>query len=276
MPFEEVERPQRFTLWFTFDLKVQPPEAQSVVDIKTNSMESYTLIIPLLNPFDEAIKLIIKINGPYLQGESLIEIKPKDKYKYVLEFKPIQVGKYRGNLIFYNEIYGEFWYDLKLTSLDPLPIQLEPIKAEVGRFAIETIKIKNPLNENLQFKTILSMSNYFSLERRQSDSININANESSDINLIFIPAAVGFSDHYAKISFLNEKLGNITYELSGLGLEPDLQDPINITSEIGQSQIVTINFRNSTDSAIYCDITLRGKFVTINQSLKLKLIDSFY
>ena len=32
-----------------------------------------------------------------------------------------------------NETYGEFWYDLKLTCTDPLPIQLEPIKAEVGR-----------------------------------------------------------------------------------------------------------------------------------------------
>jgi hypothetical protein len=89
--------------------------------------------------------------------------------------------------------------------------------------------------------------------------VSLNANGSSDINSIFIPAAVGFSDHYAKISFLNEKLGNITNELSGLGLEPDVQDPINITSEMGQSQIVTINFRNSTDSAIYCDITLQGK-----------------
>ena len=28
---------------------------------------------------------------------------------------------------------------------------------------------------------------------------------------------------------------------------------------MGQSQIVTINFRNSTDSAIYCDITLKDE-----------------
>ena len=87
----------------------------------------------------------------------------------------------------------------------------------------------------------------------------MNANETVDVNVIFIPAAVGYSDHYAQATFVNEKLGKLVFELSGMGIEPDLQDPINITSEIGQSQIVTINFRNSTDSAIYCDIALNGK-----------------
>lgn len=222
-------------------------------------MEVYSLVVPLYNPFDEPIDLGIKINGPYLYGDASIVIQAKEKYKYLLEFKPIQVGKYRGSLIFHNERYGEFWYDLKLTSTDPLPIQLEPIKAEVGRFAIEKINLKNPLNENLTFRVSLTPSNYFSLERKQTDQqISVSANESVDVSVIFIPVAVGFSDHYAKMTFFNEKLGNIVYELSGLGIEPDLQDPINITSEIGQSQIVTINFRNSTDSAIYCDIILQG------------------
>ena len=127
------------------------------------------------------------------------------------------------------------------------------------------------MNENLQFKTFLTPSSYFSLERRQSESILVNANDTADINVIFIPAAVGFSDHYAKLSFFNEKTGKLVYELSGLGTEPDIQDPINITSEMGQSQIVTINFRNSTDSAIYCDITLKDEnFEPINMQGTLR------
>lgn len=96
MPIEKEDQPQNFTLWFTFDLKVQPPEPQSVVEIKTSSMESYTLVVPLYNPFDETITLSIKINGQYLEGEKTICIKSKEKFKYLLEFKPIQIGKYRG------------------------------------------------------------------------------------------------------------------------------------------------------------------------------------
>ena len=44
--------------------------------------------------------------------------------------------------------------------------------------------------------------------------------------------------------------------MRGVGLEPDTQDPIHITAECNQAQLVTINFRNSTDSAIYCDLLI--------------------
>jgi hypothetical protein len=76
---------------------------------------------------------------------------------------------------------------------------------------------------------------------------------------------MGLSDHYSLLSFFNEKVGNITYELRGIGTEPDTQDPINITAEVNQSQLVTINFRNSTDSAIYCDLKILGNFIFKNK-----------
>lgn len=78
---------------------------------------------------------------------------------------------------------------------------------------------------------------------------------------MFTPSILGeSSDHCGLISFMNEKIGNISYELQGIGLEPEIQDPVNITSEIGHSQMVTVNFRNSTDAPIYCDILLLGIF----------------
>ena len=39
-----------------------------------------------------------------------------------------------------NDEFGEFWYDLKLSSLDPLPVALEPIEAEVGRYSFYFIQ----------------------------------------------------------------------------------------------------------------------------------------
>ena len=155
-----------------------------------------------------------------------------------------------------NEEFGEFWYDLKLSSLDPLPVALDPFEAEVGRFEVRTITIKNPLNEPVTYRTLLSNTNNFSLENRQNEELYIEANGSQDVNVLFTPATIGFSDHYCLVSFYNEKVGNVTYELRGVGLEPERQDPVNVTCEIGQTQIVNVNFRNPTDSAIYCDLKL--------------------
>ena len=38
------------------------------------------------------------------------------------------------SLIFMNDEIGEFWYDLKLISLDPLPFQFDPIEVQVGKY----------------------------------------------------------------------------------------------------------------------------------------------
>ena len=158
-----------------------------------------------------------------------------------------------------NEEFGEFWYDSNLCGIDSLPIQLEPIESEIGKYAIETITLVNPLNEPVKFRTQISNSDYFGLEVKRNKIIHLEPNASIDVVVIFIPAAVGFADHNSLVTFSNEKVGKITYELRGVGLEPECQDLINITAEIGQGEIVNVSFRNTTESAVYCDLSLQGK-----------------
>ena len=37
-------------------------------------------------------------------------------------------------MIFTNEEIGEFWYDIKLNSLEPLAVEMDPIEAQVGKY----------------------------------------------------------------------------------------------------------------------------------------------
>lgn len=125
---------------------------------------------------------------------------------------------------------------------------------------MKTIKLSNPLNEPVQFQTLISNPGNFALERKQNERIQLDPLASVDVNIVFTPSTLGDApQHACYISFFNEKVGNLTYELRGVGLEPETQDPINITAEIGHSQMVVINFRNSTDTSISCDIKLIGK-----------------
>lgn len=92
------------------------------------------MCIPLSNPFKKKLQFKVMKNGPYLEGQDEIEIEPESKYNYELRFCPKQVGRFKGSLVFLNDETGEFWYELKLLSVDSLPIQMEPIEAEVGRY----------------------------------------------------------------------------------------------------------------------------------------------
>jgi hypothetical protein len=129
--------------------------------------------------------------------------------------------------------------------------------------------LKNPLNDRAEFRVLISNTDHFGVEnKRHNDVISIEANGSVDVNIKFMPSTIGLADHVGIVSFQNERIGNISYEVKGIGLEPDTQDPINITSEVNQSQMVTVYFKNTTDSAIYCDLALlddNGKpFVEVN------------
>lgn len=259
LPIDVQEPVQQYTLWFTFDIKVAPPPPQSLVELEANVLDSTTLCIPLSNPFTRPIDLIVKKQGLHLYGLDTIQIPPKDKFNYELLFSPKQIGNFRGSLIFLNEEFGEFWYDLKLSGADASPILLEPIESEIGRYVSEKITITNPLNEAVKFHTSISNSNYFGLEDKKNEYIHLDANGKADIAIIFIPGSVGLADHCTLVTFSNEKIGNITYELKGVGLEPECQELINITSEVGKGSIVNVNFRNTTESAVYCDLSLEDK-----------------
>ena len=144
------------------------------------------------------------------------------------------------------------------------------MESEIGRYTTEKIHLTNPLNELVKFRTIISNSNYFGLEDKKNEIIHLEANASTDVSIVFIPGSVGFSDHYTLVTFFNEKCGNITYEIKGMGLEPECQDPINITAEIGHGQIVNVSFRNTTETVIYCDLSLHDEKGNLIDTEKLE------
>jgi hypothetical protein len=114
------------------------------------------------------------------------------------------------SLIFVNDDIGEFWFDLKLLAVDPMPIQAGVLQCEVGRYTIHTLKFTNPVQEPIQFRVLISNSSNFALERKQNELLDVEASGTIDLNIIFTPSTLGFADHFCLISFFNEKVGNIT------------------------------------------------------------------
>jgi hypothetical protein len=81
------------------------------------------------------ISFKIDKQGMYLEGADRVELVPGANRDYELTFRPKRTGKFRASLIFTSEKLGEFWYDMKMTSLDPMPIVCELMQAQVGWYA---------------------------------------------------------------------------------------------------------------------------------------------
>ena len=124
---------------------------------------------------------------------------------------------------------------------------------------MQTIHFENPLEERCSFNVQLtSTSDCFALDRRQNERFELEPHAKCDIGVVFSPSSIGLADHLATLAIASDKVGLIRYEFVGNGLEPDTQEPVVVTCEVSQTQIVSITFRNTTDSAIYCDLRLQG------------------
>lgn len=251
------EKPPNFTLWFAFDVKVSPPQSQSTIEIIANNFETTCVQIPLSNPFSEKITLNIYKDGKYLDGASSFDIEPKSRSFYELKFRPKQIGIFKGSLIFFNEETGEFWYDLKLISNDPLVKPLPQLECEVGKSIRSHVKLENPLAEVLEFQTYISNPDNFLFDIKQNENILIEANQIADVPFVFTPSTVGKGNHFSQIIFYNDKVGKIQYDIECIGLKPTIQDTIYSSADVGSTGMFSVNFKNPTDSAIYIDLDLK-------------------
>ena len=200
--------------------------------IKFLSKDSCTISVPLSNPFDKDIELTAFIEGQYLEGDNKISITSKSKSKYDLKFNPKRIGNYKGryesfnlfnlthkivthkfsfSLKFISNETGEFWYDLRMASLDPLTVNLPNIQCEVGRYIRDVIKLQNPLFETITFQASSSNTNNFVLELPQKNSIIVPANTITEVPIIFTPSTVGKSEHFTELIFYNEKVSQTLF-----------------------------------------------------------------
>ncbi|CAF3695722.1 unnamed protein product [Adineta steineri] len=263
IPALEPDQPTDFqySLWFTIDIDVEPPNPQSTVDLTAPCLGSNSLIIPLKNPLDHPIRLDVEFETlPDVFGVESIEIEANGEARYELLYKPKTVGNWNGGLIFYNEEIGEFWYELNLTSTNPRKVDLQSMNAPLGGNTAQEITLENPLDEQITYQTVMTNNNNFTLNTDQ-DTITIPPKSQAKINIIFNPSSIGTGSeqqqHQTNISFVNEKIGTLTYNVKGVGTKPQtLQSAIIMKTEIGVSTTTDIRFQNPSNHPIRCELSL--------------------
>jgi hypothetical protein len=97
-------------------LNTDSPKADKVIELSTSIRQSVALDLDINNPLKHAITFEIIINGEGLQGENILHVGAQETVKYSLIYSPLSVGHQKGSIAFINEVLGEIWYELDLTS----------------------------------------------------------------------------------------------------------------------------------------------------------------
>ncbi|KAK7478911.1 hypothetical protein BaRGS_00029892 [Batillaria attramentaria] len=258
-PDVEVKEYNGYRVWFSLEVMVLPAPPERVIPVLCTCQKKALLEVVVRNPTVQDITLTASITGRNLSGPDSISLAAGEKDVYTLVYAPAIIGKGKGSLVFFNELVGEFWYELDLEATSPAPTTLPHMECQLGNWLLSLIP---PFHLTLQFK------------RENERPIQLRPHSTLEVPVRFMPSALGQADHMAKIIFHIVsgsvctgvcqvqcvqlcQLGEWVFVASGTGLLPQPQDPVSVYTSSGTNTTLIIPFRNPMDMPILASITLK-------------------
>lgn len=93
----------------------------------------------------------------------------KETKQYELVYSPLYVGRAKGSIAFVNELLGEKWYELNLSSEEQPVVKLSMLKTELGKFTQHKVLLENPTAKEI--KAISRCSNSMNFEVLPADIV---------------------------------------------------------------------------------------------------------
>jgi len=259
--------------WYTVELMTLPPKPQQTLTLTCVVRQAVAVDIQLVNPLDDVVVFEVALNGDGLLGEAEFFLAPNETATYELVFSPLLPSRSKGTAVFFNDVVGEFWYDLELIAEPAQPEALPPMECELGRTLQTTVKIDNPTGQEVVLKhRSTNKVNFRVLQQR----IPLPPLESTTVAIDYSPSSLGLTEE-AQITFEHPTVGQWVYKLQGVGLPPIEARQVTIVAQVNRPVSSTITFKNPFLEAIHASAVLesrsdRGVFLLLNKKAKVQIM----
>lgn len=261
-------------MWYSLEL-----EAKGIRDYKDYEVLSVIrkpaeLEIPIKNDHSQDLEYTVYINGQYVYGDSKFTVSGNSTQKYKLTYVPLSLEPGTSTVSFSNSKAGELLCRIHMKATDVKPQKVPLFKSEVGKYAIQEIKLYNPSNNPANVETLLTNKDNFEIN---PTSFTINKNSSYTVKLKYIPNNIDVQNS-GEVSFLSEKIGNWYYLVYGVGEIPTDFEVISEVALLKKEGNVVINFTNPFKETIILEIDLvfdreedKEVFELLNKKQKVSL-----
>jgi len=249
-----------------------PPKPQQVLTLTCVVRQAVAVDIQLVNPLDDVVVFEVSLNGDGLLGEAEFVLAPNETATYELVFSPLLPSKKKGTAVFFNDVVGEFWYDLELVAESAPPEELALMECELGRTAQTTVKIDNPTGTEVLLKhRSTNKINFKVLQQR----ISLPPLQSTNITIEYNPSSLGVPEE-AQIFFEHPVVGIWVYKVQGVGTQPEEAKKVTVVAQVNRPVSQTITFKNPFLDTIHAIITLESRseknvFSLLNKKAKVQI-----
>lgn len=258
--------------WYTVELMTDPPKPQQSLSLTCEVRRAVAVDIQLVNPLDDVIVFEVALNGDGLLGEVEFVLAPKETATYELVFSPLQPSKKKGTAVFFNDVVGEFWYDLELLAEPAPPEEIPLMQCELGRTAQTSVKIDNPTGQEVVLKPRSTNKINFKIVQQR---VVLPALESATVVIEYSPSSLGVKEE-AQIFFEHPVVGQWVYRVFGVGLPPLEAKELTVVAQVSRPVSSTITFKNPFLDTIHALIVLeskseKGVFSLLNKKAKVQI-----
>nr|DBA33280.1 TPA: hypothetical protein GDO54_000991 [Pyxicephalus adspersus] len=234
-------------------------------DKKKAMKKTVGINIPITNPTKEVLHFHVLLAGDGVTGDYKFTLQPRETFPYVAKFSPTKTGVYSGSVIFQCDIFGEFWYELQMSSEKPAPIRVPEVACELGKWTRLSISLCNPTQETFELQTINTNPEHFLVEIDHSKPVLVPPSSTIEVPVQFCPSALGKGNHTSSIIFTNPQLEEWTFQVSGVGLIPQPLEPASISARVGSLASLIISFKNPTNEHVLVDVILTDQEQTMHR-----------
>ena len=250
----------------------EEPLAKDHIVLNCVARKPTTHIIEIVNPFkDKPITYKVETDLINPDGPPHFTIAAGKVFKYPLSVTPLLGGLYTGSITFYEE--GEknkyIWYTVLVNTDRPKSEKIFDLITCVRKAVAFKLEIVNPLREEVMYEAILD-GEFISAP----NTFNVGPKETKTYELLFIPLRV-FKGK-GSIAFIQEKLGEIWYELNLICEEASvIKSPI-LKAELGKVEECEYILENPSnkDCAVYPKISNPNNFDVIPDNIVIPAYDS--
>lgn len=208
----------------------EEPLAKDHIILDCVARSATTHIIELTNTFrDKPMNYIVETDLLNADGPPNFTIPPGKTFKYPLAVTPLLGGVYTGSITFFEE--GEknkyIWYTVVVNTDRPAKERMIELVSTIRKATQFEIEIMNPLDEEVTYEVIIDGEYLMG-----NGKFEISPKSSKIYELLFIPLKVFRGK--GSIAFINEKLGEIWYELSLIADENQTIRSPTLKAELGK------------------------------------------
>eukprot|EP01119_Soliformovum_irregulare_P018090 TRINITY_DN5485_c0_g2_i1.p1 TRINITY_DN5485_c0_g2~~TRINITY_DN5485_c0_g2_i1.p1 ORF type:complete len:1724 (+),score=575.60 TRINITY_DN5485_c0_g2_i1:408-5174(+) len=246
-------------LFFNLKIDVERSPAEREISLESTVRKAVCLEITVENPLKIPVTFDVESSSTDLYFEPSLTLQPEESRIFQATYFPFLPGTTVGNLSFFNEKLGEFWYQLEMTAAPNLPEELPVLECSLGDTISQEIVLDNPLETPAVMK--LSQSNLLNFK------LNIPGNRctipplgSLTIPIEFTPTSE--DPQTCQITLSHAILGTYEYICHGRGRIGPRQ-PIEILCPVGEEQNQNVMFVNPFPETTQFLAEISGDFLTL-------------